>query len=228
VPSAAQGGQGQQQQAAPAPNARSNYTYAGPGGYFNPASQTKDIKLWAHDDTVQPGKTYRYRIRYKILNPLYARPVADTRLADTFVLDSPLSDWSDPVTLPTPTTFYIASGVSPKGDKVRLDVFTWKDGAYQLQPLELGPGDSVPATEWVLLYARTSGVDDTSALFTTDNGNMMRRDYRTDQNDRRYTGLKKAFTPAKAPAAAPTATGRPTFGPIFGPQGGPPGFPGGD
>ncbi|MFA5554382.1 MAG: hypothetical protein WDA68_07500 [Phycisphaerae bacterium] len=33
-------------------------------------AQMKDLLIWAHDDTVLPGKTYRYRIRVGVLNPL--------------------------------------------------------------------------------------------------------------------------------------------------------------
>lgn len=53
-----------------------------PGGYGNlprrTGSQTEDVpeavKVWAHDLTVEPGKTYRYKVLVSVLNPLYRFP----------------------------------------------------------------------------------------------------------------------------------------------------------
>jgi len=36
----------------------------------NFAKMTKPLTFWAHDDTVEPGKSYRYRIRLGIFNPI--------------------------------------------------------------------------------------------------------------------------------------------------------------
>jgi hypothetical protein len=51
----------------------------------------QQVTFWAHDDTVEPGKTYRYRMRVGILNPIAGRgrSTTDPALADKLVF------WSD-------------------------------------------------------------------------------------------------------------------------------------
>src|ERR1700683_461939 len=45
---------------------------------FNPGSfatkDAPDILIFFNDGTAQPGMTYRYRVQYSLLNPVYNRP----------------------------------------------------------------------------------------------------------------------------------------------------------
>ena len=49
-----------------------------PTGSFDP-STTPDFTVWAHDDTVLPGHTYHYRLRYVVTSPVYGTSSCATR-----------------------------------------------------------------------------------------------------------------------------------------------------
>src|SRR5206468_4021718 len=67
-----------------------------------------DVTMWAHDDSAQPGHTYRYRVRYLIRNPLFASHGATNpqSLAETFILESAWSDWTPSVNVKSDTNFF--------------------------------------------------------------------------------------------------------------------------
>src|SRR6185295_15883161 len=54
-----------------------------------------EVKVWAHDVTVEPGATYKYRVRIAVNNPFYGRNVKATqqKLTEPSLL---WSDWSAP------------------------------------------------------------------------------------------------------------------------------------
>src|SRR5436305_4339798 len=55
---------------------------------LSPDKQMTEVVVWAHDATVQPGKTYRYKVRYKIKNPIYhsGNVATDKTLADKYYI----------------------------------------------------------------------------------------------------------------------------------------------
>jgi len=58
------------------------------------------LMIWAHDDTVEPGNTYRYRIRLGVFNPVAGTNKLDERdklFADQAVLWSDFSEITEPV-----------------------------------------------------------------------------------------------------------------------------------
>ncbi|HVZ95002.1 MAG TPA: hypothetical protein VG797_10885 [Phycisphaerales bacterium] len=79
-------------------------------------SSASAITVWSHDLTAQPGKTYRYQVRYWIGNPFFgnADKLADDQrsLAETAALRSSAGEWSDTVTLPPDSVFFV-TGASP-------------------------------------------------------------------------------------------------------------------
>jgi hypothetical protein len=98
-----------------------------------------DLCIYIIDTTAAAGKTYRYRIIYKVLNPLFnkgANHVAKKNLPwlDQFDLTAPSSDWSPDITLPKQTFFFCgqpkARAISAAGIDVAypFDVFTWSNG----------------------------------------------------------------------------------------------------
>ena len=60
------------------------------GGLRQPAQRLVVIDIIAHDDTCEPGKTYHYRIRYQVLNPLFGmlNMVKNPAMAQQFSLPS--------------------------------------------------------------------------------------------------------------------------------------------
>ena len=113
-----------------------------------PALNPGDVTIWAHDDSVQPGHTYRYKLRYIIRNPVFqTRNVCKPQtLADQFLINSTESDWTPRVSVKSETNLFAAS-TSPLGDRVKFDIFRWKNGNWQMQKVEVTPGDMVGSTQ---------------------------------------------------------------------------------
>jgi hypothetical protein len=73
-----------------------------------PPVQIKHLLLRFVDVDVEPGKTYEYRIRLRMLNPNFERPkeVANPAYANTKVLYSPWSQLRDTITIPPESYLY--------------------------------------------------------------------------------------------------------------------------
>ena len=56
------------------------------------------IQIWAHDITIEPGRTYRYRFTVELYNPFFARKLDLIKeqhdLAESITLASQTSEWS--------------------------------------------------------------------------------------------------------------------------------------
>lgn len=120
---------------------------AGGGGEGNVAAGTavKEITFFSHDVNVEPGKTYRYRVRYSLKNPIFLTKGINDKLADQFVISSTWSDWQE-VTIPSDTQFYFASqkqAIQGGVLWVTVDVFKRVKGQWTKETFQLTPGDSI-------------------------------------------------------------------------------------
>jgi hypothetical protein len=209
-------------------------------GTFDPSRQP-NLFVWGHDDQVQPGKTYRYRMRYMIMNPVATTTgVCNPQsLADTFSITSPFSEWSEPVVVEADANFY---AVKTSGERsVTFDIYHWKSGVWQKQEVTALPGDMIghkdPATGtdfttgWTLLDVRDSttvSADDRAILLVSENGTIKRRDVSTDRRTVKRQDLEKiiadaaakanpgAGTPPAQPAAPRPMPGQPANKPRYG------------
>lgn len=166
--------------------------YAPPGvgnnvnGMIDPLNVTNDILIWAIDDTVTPGQTYRYRISYIIKNPVFdVKNMAPDKLTAVLTIPSVASNWSEPVTAPPMTKFWVASA---QRDRASLDVFQYSGGEWKAtKNLAAGPGDVVPGTDLTLVDVRTTdsnrGGREKYVLLTSNTGDMLRRDVNADGAD---------------------------------------------
>lgn len=113
-----------------------------------------DARLWAHDATAEPGKTYRYRARLVVNNPMFGRePVlveAQRPLAASPVVFSEPSPWSDAIVVAPRTAFFLASANDGRGGALgpgeptaSVEVFTFYYGFYRRSTLTLRPGELV-------------------------------------------------------------------------------------
>ena len=109
------------------------------------------LRIWAHDLTAQPGKTYRYKLIAAAINPLfqYSRVPADQKSANEFRLALPPSDedidaapWSTPVTLDPKAYFFFVRG---NADQDRATVEVWKvfQGQWRKGEFEEAPGNPI-------------------------------------------------------------------------------------
>lgn len=116
--------------------------------------EASQARLWAHDVTAQPGKSYRYRARLAINNPMYGRePVlleAQRPLAASPIVFSEASEWSDPVVVAPKTAFFLTSAsdgrggaLGPSEPSASIEVYTFYYGYYRRSTLTLRPGDLV-------------------------------------------------------------------------------------
>ena len=154
-----------------------------PQGAIDPFNLTTDMLLWATDETAQPGQTYRYRLVYKLKNPVFGiANIAPNNLVNQFVIDSKPSDWSPPVVSPPVTKFWVASA---SGSRTFLDVFRYSNGVWTpSKNTQVNPGDQVPGTNLTVVDVRTAEPKkDKYVLLTTDTGDMLRRDVNTDMAD---------------------------------------------
>lgn len=114
-----------------------------------------DVLVWAHDLTVQPGFTYRYRCTLRAYNPFFAKGTQlvtqQSPLADGFLIETPASDWGQPVTVRPPIDFFVTSatpaGGEAGGGAVAIEVFRLLDGVRLKQTCTVMPGDVIGRTD---------------------------------------------------------------------------------
>jgi hypothetical protein len=148
-----------------------------------------NVDIWAHDESAQPGRTYRYRLRVVIKNPLYdTKNVAtDPKMAQVPYLPADLasgnldpaaawSDWTQPVAIPTNVDMMLVSAQTLNGREVaRFRVKRFQEGQVNEapKPFEVAPGDVIGGrekvagaakevdftTSWTLVDIRQTGSD---------------------------------------------------------------------
>jgi hypothetical protein len=161
-----------------------------------------DIELYFHDLTVQDGKTYRYKVRYSLLNPVYEKPnqVSDAKLAKVLAIDSPDSEWSAAVSVPPRTKFWCsAKQPSAKNGTVAFSVFSWHDGKWDEKDYpEVAPGDEIGdgnfVTHWTLLDTRSPRTSMRLAVIVADDGgSAQQRNVQTDGTSHEFQRMMSDF-----------------------------------
>jgi hypothetical protein len=108
--------------------------------------QMRSVDLWASDLTVKPGSTYRYRMRVRVINPLFKKsePPEEQRKKHlkSFLADGPWSEWSKPVLVPD-KFHYFFTGATPRPTQATVEVWKFYDGAWRSAEFRLKPGDPV-------------------------------------------------------------------------------------
>jgi len=196
-------------------------------GQINPENLMQDILVWNHDDTVQSGQVYRYRVVYYMKNPLLGlKGVADPSILETLEVASPPSDWTTPVTMPQKTKFWFVRADPKGGGTAITDIYIWENGEWKPKKnTQLTAGDRVADSEWTVLDVHNgNGQREKYVILTNDNGEIARRYPYIDSRNDEKKGLDAQVNPNAAPAepgrggkAAPpqpsrtpnTPTGRP-------------------
>lgn len=181
----------------PQPFRPNGAAFSSQGGVFDPTQLQNDIEILAHDDTVEAGKTYRYRLVYRIYNSLYdINVISKPEIAKQFAIASKQSEPTDPVTIPQRTNFFVKSITA---NEVKFDVFTW-EGVMKVKEVRAAPGDAIGKTAWSVVDIRhDSKKNEPYVLLSDDGGNIQRRDFRADQDNPDYKNL---LDEVKAAAAA--------------------------
>ena len=106
--------------------------------------ETHEPAVWFHDDTVEAGKTYQYRMRVKLWNRYVGRTRAVKNAEDAKV-PVVLGEWSfpsDPITV-TPSTYFFLSGGQPNENSASVDVWKWRKGFWKKQRFDVTIGDVI-------------------------------------------------------------------------------------
>lgn len=119
-----------------------------------PVLQDSAVRVWAHDVTAVPGKTYRYRVRVALNNPVFGRGPAlhheQRTLADARVLLSEPSAWTAPVQA-EPTEAYFITSASEGGEgllggtQAAAELYKRYYGFWRRGTVSLQPGDRLRA-----------------------------------------------------------------------------------
>jgi hypothetical protein len=194
--------------------------YPLPPGEFNPrewisTNPGRPIVGWMHDDTVEPGKTYRYRVIYKIKNPIFGAVniAKDPKFAEQFALTANPSAWTEEVNVPSKVRFWVARAMpsAAANPTARVEVFSYQDGEHQYKEFTVQAGDEIGgrdpkadfATGWTLVDV---GADQRSGsvyvLLLDPSGRLHRREPSADIQDPKYRQMKEQITAAAQAAAA--------------------------
>ena len=111
------------------------------------------VRMWAHDVSVERGKTYRYRMTVVLSNPMFGQGnvmVPEQQAwSEVPVVRSTPSEWSEPIRVDDETYFFITSANAPdrlnrtSGAHAELFVFKW--GRWRKGDSQLEPGDRLRA-----------------------------------------------------------------------------------
>lgn len=116
------------------------------GGQPSVLLQLEDVKIWSHDLTVVPGKTYRYRFVVSVLSPLFHSNEVSREQYEAYFnklsLSSEPSEWSQPVKV-DPTMYFFLTAQDGSRQQATIDVFHIFDGRWIHQPFQVQAGDPI-------------------------------------------------------------------------------------
>lgn len=120
------------------------------------AAKAPDLCVYIIDDSADAGKTYRYRIVYKALNPLFNKApqhAAKAEWVSQFDLVSPMSGFSPEITVPLQTYLFCGKqqGIN-KTSAFPFDVFTWSNGKWQQKTFNANVGDPIGGMDGTVDY----------------------------------------------------------------------------
>lgn len=101
------------------------------------------ILFWAHDDTVEPKKTYRYRIRLGVFNPVTGTKQArDPEMANQVILWSDFSEVTDTVEIPGKLYFF-ARDIQEAAKTVTVTVCKYVLGKWHKEDFPVRQGEAI-------------------------------------------------------------------------------------
>ncbi|MCH7917284.1 MAG: hypothetical protein IIC50_04785 [Planctomycetes bacterium] len=112
---------------------------------FKEFSDIDEVTFWAHDDRLEPGRTYRYRVRIGVLNPVAGTGNvrdADIARADDVILWSPFSDKTSRVYVPYRLRFF-AKAYKAATDQVTVEVAKFDMGYWNMETFSVKPGERI-------------------------------------------------------------------------------------
>ena len=194
--------------------------------------QAGKVLVWFHDTSLAYSKTYRYRARLILLNPLYGGGSAFVSPVDAKAREvpTPWSDWSDAVSAPKETEFFVI-GASPNLGSVSISVFTRSKGQWVSHSFNAAPGQAIGgealadilqggsrtkekinfATGAILvsvefnkkLYRSAGPSGCTEVVYLDAGGNLRIRVVEVDKTSSRFAALEREVKAAAPPPTTP-------------------------
>ncbi len=110
------------------------------------SQKQEPLTFWSHDDTIEPGKVYRYRIRLGVFNPVagtgQVKPVNRSR-QDKVILWSNYSEVTDPIEIPKRLYFFPLRGQASENKAVTVKIFKYKMGYWYACQSAVRQGETI-------------------------------------------------------------------------------------
>lgn len=103
------------------------------------------LLLWAFDDTMTPGHTYRYRMRVGVFNPVAGTDMLAPRDADKksqAILWGEFSNVTEPVAIPK-RLYFFAKDVQDQQKTATVEVARYLLGYWRTEDFQVRPGDEI-------------------------------------------------------------------------------------
>ncbi len=113
------------------------------------SSMKEPLIFWAHDDTVEPGNTYQYRIRLGAFNPIAGKnwsTRAQEHLDDQVVLWTEFSDITKSVHVPEMMHLFPLDLAKEDEGAVKLKVAKYYHGKWESHDFTVRPGQKIGHT----------------------------------------------------------------------------------
>jgi hypothetical protein len=101
--------------------------------------ELEELVFWAHDDTLEPGSTYRYRIRLGVFNPV-AGIHSKGDATNAVILWSEFSEVTAPVEIPT-RQYFFANKYHAESEILVAEVAQFVLGYWHLGKFQVKPGE---------------------------------------------------------------------------------------
>lgn len=109
------------------------------------STHKEPLVLWSHDDTVEPEKTYRYRMRIGVFNPTAGKGWfhgADKDYADQVVLWSDYTEATEEISI-DPTIYFFPINLARDKESVSIQVSKFAMGNWQSHEFDVISGQLI-------------------------------------------------------------------------------------
>lgn len=127
-----------------------------------------ELVFWAHDDNVEPGKEYRYRVRLGVFNPVAGKSQLSQRDAarnNDVILWSAFSDVSQQVEIPR-RVYFFAKGIQEAAKEVTVQVSKYMLGYWYSEDFKVRGGEIIG--DWAETKPDKAGAGTTARTSFTD------------------------------------------------------------
>jgi uncharacterized membrane protein YgcG len=109
-------------------------------------NKREPLVFWAHDDTVVPGKSYQYRIRLGVFNPIAGRDwfrEDQQHFKEEPILWSKYSEATETVSVPLMMHFFPLDVALGEEKSVQIKVAKYHNGKWRSEDFKVRPGEMI-------------------------------------------------------------------------------------